>query len=443
METRGGTAQLRQGERQLHAAHLLAERPGDARRHAAGDGARRASSCASSARTSAARSGSRPAPIRNIRRCWWRRRRSAGRCTGWRRAPRRACPTTRRATCSPRASSRSTTRANSWRCACATWSISAPSSGRWRRISPPTTSPAAFPAMYRIEHLDIQVRCAFTNTIPTAPFRGAGRPEANYILERLVDEASRITGIDRDKIRRRNLIPPKAIPFKTAVGTTYDSGDFPAVFDKAMGLADFAGFCKRRREAHKRGKRRGLGISCLLEHSGGTPTESAALEFTGDGRLMVVLGVHSTGQGHATVYRRLAAERLGIAADRIFVRQGDIGARRRQRRLGRLALDHDGRHRAGAHRRDADREGPEARRQRAGGGRAGHRLSRRHVRGDRHRPPRRPVRARARGGRAQEARRDRGEPRHPADRRHAADLSERLPHRRGRDRSRHRRDRRC
>jgi carbon-monoxide dehydrogenase large subunit len=180
-----------------------------------------------------------------------------------------------------------------------------------------------FPGMYRIGNLDIQVRCAFSNTIPTAPFRGAGRPEANYILERLVDEAARITGIDRDKIRRRNLIPPKEIPFKTAVGTTYDSGDFPAVFDKAIGLADVAGFAKRRREAGKRGKRLGLGISCLLEHSGGTPTESAALNFTDDGRLMLVLGVHSTGQGHATVYPRLAAERLGIAADRIFVRQGD------------------------------------------------------------------------------------------------------------------------
>jgi carbon-monoxide dehydrogenase large subunit len=180
-----------------------------------------------------------------------------------------------------------------------------------------------YPAMYRIPLLDIQVRCAFTNTIPTAPFRGAGRPEANYILERLVDEAARITGIGRDKIRRRNLIPPSAIPFKTAVGTTYDSGDFPAVFDKAIGLADFDGFGKRKREAAKRGKLRGLGISCLLEHSGGTPTESAALNFTADNKLMVVLGVHSTGQGHATVYRRLAAERLGIPADQVFVRQGD------------------------------------------------------------------------------------------------------------------------
>ena len=180
-----------------------------------------------------------------------------------------------------------------------------------------------YPAMYRIPLLDIQVRCVFTNTLPTAPFRGAGRPEANYILERLVDEASRITGIDRDKIRRRNLIPASQMPFKTAVGTTYDSGDFPAVFDKAIALADVAGFAKRRREAAKRGKRRGLGISCLLEHSGGTPTESAALQFTGDGSLMVVLGVHSTGQGHKTVYKRLAAERLGISPDRVFVTAGD------------------------------------------------------------------------------------------------------------------------
>src|SRR6266851_903384 len=179
-----------------------------------------------------------------------------------------------------------------------------------------------FPGMYHIPLIDAQVRCVFTNTVPTAPYRGAGRPEANYILERLVDEAARITGIDRDKIRRRNLIPRSAIPYRTPVGTTYDSGDFPAVFAKAMETADFAGFSKRRREAAKRGKRRGLGISCLLEHSGGTPTESAALRFA-DGGLTVALGVHSTGQGHATVYKRLAAERLGIPAERVQVRQGD------------------------------------------------------------------------------------------------------------------------
>jgi carbon-monoxide dehydrogenase large subunit len=180
-----------------------------------------------------------------------------------------------------------------------------------------------FPAMYRIPLIDVNVKLVFTNTLPTAPYRGAGRPEANYTLERLVDEAARVTGIDRDKIRRRNLIPPSAIPYETPVGTTYDSGDFPAVFEKSLALADYAGFSKRKREAAKRRKRRGIGISCFLEHSGGTPTESAALRFTDDGSLTVALGVQSTGQGHATVYKRLAAERLGIPAERVHVRQGD------------------------------------------------------------------------------------------------------------------------
>ena len=180
-----------------------------------------------------------------------------------------------------------------------------------------------FPGMYRIPLVEIGVRCVFTNTLPTAPFRGAGRPEANYVLERLVEAAARITGIAPDKIRRRNLIPPSHIPYKTAVGTVYDSGDFPAVFDKALALADYAGFAKRRRESAKRGMLRGIGISCLLEHSGGSPTEAAAIRFPGDGTLTVDLGVQSTGQGHATVYARLAAERLGIPAERVRVRQGD------------------------------------------------------------------------------------------------------------------------
>jgi carbon-monoxide dehydrogenase large subunit len=143
------------------------------------------------------------------------------------------------------------------------------------------------------------------------------------VLERLVEEAARITGIGRDKLRRRNLIPPSAIPYTTAIGTVFDSGDFPAVFDKAIAAADYSGFAKRRREAAKRGKRRGIGISCFLEHSGGVPTESAALLFPGDGTLIVGIGVHSTGQGHATVYRRLVAERLGIPLERVRVRAGD------------------------------------------------------------------------------------------------------------------------
>ena len=108
--------------------------------------------------------------------------------------------------------------------------------------------------MYDIQHIDIGARCVFTNTMPTAPYRGAGRPEANYVLERVVEEAARVTGIDPAKLRRRNLIPASAMPYKTAVGTTYDSGDFAPILDKALALADYAGFKARRREAQKRGK---------------------------------------------------------------------------------------------------------------------------------------------------------------------------------------------
>lgn len=179
------------------------------------------------------------------------------------------------------------------------------------------------PGMYHIPLIDVSVRCVFTNTVPTAPYRGAGRPEANYLLERLAEAAARVTGIPADRIRRRNLIPPSAIPYKTAIGTVYDSGDFPAVFDKALALADFAGFGKRRREAKKRGRLRGIGLSCLLEHAGGMPTEGAALLFRGGEELVVALGAQGTGQGHASVFPRLAAERLGLDPQAVRLVQGD------------------------------------------------------------------------------------------------------------------------
>ncbi len=179
------------------------------------------------------------------------------------------------------------------------------------------------PGMYDIKHIDISARCAFTNTLPTAPYRGAGRPEASYVLERIVDEAARVSGIDPIKLRRRNLIKPSAMPYKTPVGTTYDSGDFEPMLDKALELADHAGFKQRRREAQKRGKYRGFGICCALEHSGGAPLESAMLTFPGNGTLLLGLNVQNTGQGHATVFPRVIAERLGIPAEKIPHRNGD------------------------------------------------------------------------------------------------------------------------
>ncbi|HZC57960.1 MAG TPA: molybdopterin cofactor-binding domain-containing protein, partial [Xanthobacteraceae bacterium] len=179
------------------------------------------------------------------------------------------------------------------------------------------------PGMYDIKRIDMATKCVFTNTIPTAPYRGAGRPEANYVLERLMDEAARVTGIDPVKLRRRNLIKKSAMPYKTAVGTTYDSGDFEPILDKALELADYANFGKRKREAAKRGKYRGIGISCMLEHAGGAPVESAMLSFPGSERLLLTLNVQNTGQGHATVFPGVIAERLGIPFAKVAHTNGD------------------------------------------------------------------------------------------------------------------------
>jgi carbon-monoxide dehydrogenase large subunit len=179
------------------------------------------------------------------------------------------------------------------------------------------------PGMYDVPLIDIGVRCVFTNTTTTAPYRGAGRPEANYMLERVIDEAARVTGIDPMKLRRRNFIKPKAMPYKTAVGTTIDSGEFEALLDKALILADYDGFKRRRREAARQGKYRGLGISCMLEHAGGFPLEGTALTFPGGEELVLGLNVQSTGQGHATVFIPMLAKRLGIGPEQIAHRHGD------------------------------------------------------------------------------------------------------------------------
>jgi carbon-monoxide dehydrogenase large subunit len=179
------------------------------------------------------------------------------------------------------------------------------------------------PGMYDIRHIDVSTRCAYTNTTPTAPYRGAGRPEANYTLERLVDEAARISGIDPVRLRRRNLIKKSQMPYKTAIGTTYDSGDFEPILDKALALADYDTFKQRKREAAKRGKYRGLGISCMLEHAGGAPIESAQLSFPGGDKLLLTLNVQNTGQGHATVFPEVIAERLGIPFASIAHSHGD------------------------------------------------------------------------------------------------------------------------
>ncbi len=179
------------------------------------------------------------------------------------------------------------------------------------------------PGMYRIPKVDVSVACYFSNRVPIAPYRGAGRPEANFVLERVVEEAARVVGMDPVRLRRKNFIPPSAIPFKTAVGNTYDSGDFPGIVDRALELADYTNFNKRKREAARRKKLRGIGISCMLEHSGATPMEQASVAFPGDDKLILGLNVQSTGQSHATVFGHLLASKLGIDAGRIEHRHGD------------------------------------------------------------------------------------------------------------------------
>ncbi len=178
------------------------------------------------------------------------------------------------------------------------------------------------PAMYAIPKMDVSVACYFSNTLPIGPYRGAGRPEANFALERAVEEAARLLKMDPAKLRKKNLIPAKAMPFKTPI-QTYDSGDFPAVVDQALALADYDGFAKRKREAAKRGKLRGIGISCMLEHAGSLPTEWASVSFPDEDKLILGCNVQSTGQGHATVFARLLAAKLGIDAKAIEHRHGD------------------------------------------------------------------------------------------------------------------------
>ena len=211
-------------------------------------------------------------------------RSSAARCIGSRRARKPSSPTRRRATPSRKSSSRSTTRASSSRlrvrhlCNQGAYVSTAGVGINTNNFA------RCLPGMYRIPKVDVSVACYFSNTIPIGPYRGAGRPEANYALERVVEEAARITGIDRVRLRKKNLIPPSAMPFKTPINT-YDSGDFPGIVDKALELADYDNFNKRRRESAKRKKLRGIGVSCMLEHAGALPMEQASVAFPGDDKI--------------------------------------------------------------------------------------------------------------------------------------------------------------
>jgi carbon-monoxide dehydrogenase large subunit len=178
-------------------------------------------------------------------------------------------------------------------------------------------------SVYGFKAIYANILGVFTNTMPVDAYRGAGRPEANYLVERLVDAAARELKIDRIELRRRNMVPASAMPHSTPVGKTYDSGEFQVVLDAALKKMDHAGFASRRAAASGRGKRRGLGLAYYLEATGGDPTERAEIRFADDGFVDVYVGTQSTGQGHETAYVQLTANRLGIDGEKIRVRQGD------------------------------------------------------------------------------------------------------------------------
>ena len=189
---------------------------------------------------------------------------------------------------------------------------------------------------YATPAIHCQVRAVFTNTAPVDAYRGAGRPEATYLLERIVELAARELGIDPVELRRRNFI--RAFPHATPVGLTYDTGDYEATLDRALELADVRGFPARRRASEQRGLRRGIGYSCYIEACGLAPSniagrlgaraglfEAAEVRVHPTGKVVVFTGSHSHGQGHETTFAQVVADRLGIALEDIDIEHGDTG----------------------------------------------------------------------------------------------------------------------
>lgn len=178
-------------------------------------------------------------------------------------------------------------------------------------------------SVYRTPLLEVATKVVLTNTTPVGPYRGAGRPEGNYYMERLIDLAAAQMGIDRLELRRRNHISPDDMPHKTPSSLDYDSGDFPTVFDKALALADWDNFAWRRADSRKRGKLRGLGVGQYLEVTAPPQKEMGGIRFEADGTVTIITGTLDYGQGHASPFAQVLSERLGVPFDRISLLQGD------------------------------------------------------------------------------------------------------------------------
>jgi carbon-monoxide dehydrogenase large subunit len=178
-------------------------------------------------------------------------------------------------------------------------------------------------SIYRTPVIEVATKCVFTNTTFVSAYRGAGRPEGNYYIERTLDLAACELGIDRIDLRRRNMIRKSDLPFKAASDMTYDCGDFLGVLKQSLETADYAGFKKRRRESKKRGRLRGLGIGCYLEVTAAPGKELGSIHFEADGTVTIITGTLDFGMGHATTYAQVLTDLLGVPFDRIRIVEGD------------------------------------------------------------------------------------------------------------------------
>lgn len=176
---------------------------------------------------------------------------------------------------------------------------------------------------YKTPAVYVRVKGVFTNTQPVDAYRGAGRPEAAYLLERLIDHAGRVTGLGPAEIRRRNFIPASAMPYATPMGQVYDTGEFIRNLEDGLILADMAGLPARKEKAKARGKLRGAGLSTYIEACSGGGPEQATVQVNGDGKVVLMIGTQTNGQGHETAYKQILADRLGVPPEDVEVVQGD------------------------------------------------------------------------------------------------------------------------
>jgi carbon-monoxide dehydrogenase large subunit len=190
-------------------------------------------------------------------------------------------------------------------------------------IIPLQLTPKVQTTVYRVPAVHYRVQAVLTHTMATGAYRGAGRPEANFLMERLMEKAAREMKLDPVELRRRNLIGPDELPYRTHLGDLYDSGDFARMLDRALDAADWQGFPKRKEESKKRGKLRGRGVAVYLEWTGAIPTETVDIEVAADGTVTVFSGTQAMGQGLETCYSQLVNELLGIDVGKIRIVQGD------------------------------------------------------------------------------------------------------------------------